>query len=251
MHYSMSNAGCHSLISNWGMWQKLFLHELAFCESNNGLFKLLVKQQVFSSFILACCPTIWWANHTLLTGNNSSALSCTVVALRDVEHFGDNSHATSTHLQMYSWKSINGAYYVGQQQNVILLISCCGHRLAQEARHKQSIWSRDCLFFHITQTVGTRNQCNSEHGLIQYASSAFSNAPACFPALCAWQTSLQQVGNRLITVVVMLKGPLAFWRRWKQMYGYKCRRERDGCVGWCACVWQTTGTAQFNAPWKW
>ena len=122
-------------------------------------------------------------------------------------------------------------YYVGQQQNVILLISCCGHRLAQEARHKQSIWSRDCLFFHITQTVGTRNQCNSEHGLIQYASSAFSNAPACFPALCAWQTWLQQIGNSLITVVVVtLKELLAFWRRWKQMYGYKCKGERDVVV---------------------
>ena len=77
------------------MRQKLFLLELklAFCESNNGLFKLLVKQQVFSSLIHACCPTTWWSNHTLLTGNNSSALSCTVVALRDVEHFGENSHA--------------------------------------------------------------------------------------------------------------------------------------------------------------
>ena len=194
------------------MRQKLFLHELklAFCESNNGLFKLLVKQQVFSSLIHACCPTTWWSNYTLLTGNNSSALSCTVVALRDVEHFGGNSHATSTHLQMYSWKSINGAYYVGQQQNTSLLISCCGHWLAQEVRHKQSIWSRDCLFFRITQTVGTRNQCNSEHGLNQYASSAFSNKPAWFPALCVWQTSLQQVGNSLITTVVMLKEPLIF-----------------------------------------
>ena len=93
---------------------------------------------------------------TLLTGNNSSALSCTVVALRNVEHFGGNSHATSTHLQMYSWKSINGAYYVGQQQNISLLISCCCHQLAQEVRHKQSIWSRDCLFFHITQTAGNQ-----------------------------------------------------------------------------------------------
>ena len=177
---------------------------------SNSLSKLLVKQQVFRSLIHACCPTIWWANHTLLTGNNSSALSCTAVALRDVEHFGENSHATSTHLQMYSWKSINGAYYVGQQQNISLLISCCGHWLAQEVRHKQSIWSKDCLFFHITQTVGTRNQCNSEHGLNQYASSAFFNTPVCFPVLCAWQTSLQQVGNSLITTVVMLKEPLIF-----------------------------------------
>ena len=165
---------------------------MASCENNNSLSKLLVKQQVFSSLIHACCPTIWWANHTLLTGN-SSALSCTVVALRDVEHFGENSHATSTHLQIYSWKSVSGAYYVGQQQSIRLKIGCCGHRLAQEARHKHSIWSRDCLFFHITQTVGTRNQCNSEHGPNQYASRAFSNAPACFPALWAWQTSLQQV----------------------------------------------------------
>ena len=77
---------------------------------------------MFSSLIHACCPATWWSNHTLLTGNNSSALSCTVVALRDVEHFGENSHATSTHLQIYSWKSINGAYYVGQQQNIIIII---------------------------------------------------------------------------------------------------------------------------------
>ena len=232
MLYSMSNAGCPSLISNWGMWQKLFLHvfKLASRESSNSLSKLFVKQQVFSSLIHACCPTIWWSNHTLLTGNNSSALSCTVVALRAVEHFGENSHATSMHLQIYSWKSVSVAYCVGQQQSISLLISCCCHRLAQEARHKQSIWSRNCLFFHITHTVGTRNQCNSEHGLNQYVSSVFSNAPACFSAVCTWQTSLQQVSNSLITIIVTLKEPLVFWRRWKQMYGYKCKRERGMVV---------------------